>query len=186
MWSRFVISFAIFPYLRCDDWPSLSISSSLFQLIAFVSQEEDKSRVTQWINKNIVIISDTNKTHQRGLLSSPGLPEPAGEGVFYAHSLCQLAVKYNYRDLVQFLIVHCGADLSSSCLQIIAQDKSDADIEPTDAMFTMVLNTFHEPVEFLKVVLNSGVTQKYEDSSQSRKTFTFGDEQLDGLIMFSY
>lgn len=137
----------------------------ILQLIAFVAQEEDKTRVTEWINKNIVIIVDPRSRHSL---------HPLSEGVFYAYNLCHLAVKNSSRQVVQFLIDHCGADLSCNCLQVIAQNESEADLEPSDSLFSMILNTFHDPVEFLKELLNSGVEQRFEEGSQSRKTFTFG------------
>lgn len=57
----------------------------------------------------------------------------------------------------------------------MADSETEADLEPSDSVFCMILNTFHSPVEFLKEVLNSGVAQSYEDGSQSTKTFTFGE-----------
>lgn len=135
----------------------------------------DKARVTEWINKNIVIFTDPRtKAHNHSIIRSP-IPLSDAVGVFYAYNLCHLAAKNNCRDVVQFLIVHCGADLSCNSLQILAQDASEADVESSDSVFSMILNTFHEPVEFLKELLNSGVAQRYEEGSQSRKTFTFGD-----------
>lgn len=127
-----------------------------------MGQIEDKTLVTEWINKNVVVVNTRSRNNHRM------------DGVFFANNLCHLAAKNNSRGIVKFLVCHCGADLSSNCLQIVADGDSDADIEPSDSLFTVILNSFHEPVEFLKELLKSGVAQSNEDGTQLRKTFTFG------------
>lgn len=152
-----------------------------------MGQVEDKARVTEWINKNVVILSDSRNQQPFRRLRSADCGPPTGEGVFYAYSLCHLAAKSNCREVVQFLIVHCGADLSNRNLQIDAHSQSDADLEPADSIFTTILSTFHAPVEFLKEVLNSGVAQSFEDSSsQSRKTFAFGELDAEIYLLLAH
>lgn len=77
--------------------------------------------------------------------------------------------------MVRFLLVNCEADLSAPSLHIRAESAMEADVEHSETLFTMMLNTFYDPVQFLGQILNTGVRQGNEDGSQSSKTFTFGE-----------
>lgn len=122
---------------------------------------ENKSHVTDIINKNILIPVD-HYLPRRG-------------GVFFAYNLCQMAVRNQLPEMVRFLIVHCGADLSAQCVQIDADGDQDARLESSETTFDMILTTLHEPVLFLRTLLDTGLRTDFEDGNQSRKTFTFGE-----------
>lgn len=128
------------------------------KLAAVLQGEEDKDQITEWINKNVLVSTNTTP----------------GSGDYFAFNLCHRAAKYNM-EMVRFLLENCGADLSVSSLQIRADSAMEADVEPSESLFTMILNTFHEPVQFLSQILNTGVRQGNEDCCQSNKTFTFGE-----------
>lgn len=158
-------------------------SALILQLIAYLVQVKDKALVTEWINKNIVTIhppqhddhqEQQQKLFQRRRRSTIVKQLSADEGVFYANNLCHLATKNNLREVVHFMVVHCGGDLSKKCMKVEVNSDSNADLEPSDSLFSMIMSTFNGPVEFLKDVLNSGVQLSYEDGSQLRKTFQFG------------
>lgn len=96
-------------------------------------------------------------------------------GVFQGLNLCQRAVKNYSREVVKYLIGKCGADLSVNSVQItVENDENDYDIEDCYSCFTMILNEFHDPVEFLRDLFNDAVSQNTTNPSLG-KTFTFGE-----------
>lgn len=146
-------------------WFGLNLCAKMrvngFQLQEFMVHE-NKAEVLSWINRNVYCeIPNEEKW---------GTEQGRVQGL----NLCHRAVKNHSRDVVKFLLINCGADLSVGFLDIVMDDKGKVKIVTSDSLFGLIMTHFRDPIQFVKEILDDGVCQN-EDRFGDDPRFLFGE-----------